>query len=267
MSFFLKMFTFQSIGSGSSGNSYYIQSEAGALLIDAGIAIRKLRKQMHEYGLSLGKVAGILVTHHHIDHVRSLGILNNKDNIRVYMTDKTRLGIHFNPTITKKPLPNRTTIIHHGQPLQIADMEITPFAVPHDSRDNSGFLVRHGDTRLCIVTDCGHWTDEIEHHVSQATHLVLESNYDPLMLARGPYPIMLQNRIRNGNGHFSNPQAAEIIARHQNHLHNIWLCHLSEKNNTPDIALQTALAALNHADVEIIALEREKPSRKYDLEN
>ena len=240
------------------------------MLIDAGIAIRKFRKQTHEYGLSLGKVAGILITHHHIDHVRALGILNHKDGIPVYMTELTKKGIACNPAITKKPDPGRTTIIQPAQTLSLIDLQITPFGVPHDSKDNSGYFIRHGNTNFCIVTDCGKWTDEIEHYVSQATHLVLESNYDPDMLARGPYPAMLQNRIRSGKGHLSNPQAAEIITRHANHLHNIWLCHLSEQNNTPELALASAreaLASCGNTTTELVALSREKPSSLYKLEN
>lgn len=262
------MFSFQSIGSGSSGNSYYLQTDAGALMIDAGVAIRKLRKQMHEYGLSVGRLAGVLVTHHHIDHTRSLGILNQKDGLHIYMTEKTKNGIMYNPSITKKPSAERTTIIRQAEPFALLDMQITPFDVPHDSKDNTGFLICHGSTRLCIVTDCGHWTEEVERYVSQATHLVLESNYDPEMLAHGPYPVMLQNRIRNGNGHLSNQQAAEVIRRHCHHLSNIWLCHLSEKNNTPQLAMQAATEALAAAggNARLVALDREKPSRQYDLE-
>ena len=148
------MFSFQSIGSGSSGNSYYLQTDAGALMIDAGVAIRKLRKQMYEYGLSVGRLAGVLVTHHHIDHTRSLGILNQKDGLRIYMTEKTKNGIMYNPSITKKPSAERTTIIRQAEPFALLDMQITPFDVPHDSKDNTGFLICHGSTRLCIVTDC-----------------------------------------------------------------------------------------------------------------
>ncbi|MCH5179169.1 MAG: MBL fold metallo-hydrolase [Prevotellaceae bacterium] len=259
------MFSFQSIGSGSSGNSYYLQTEAGAVLIDAGVAIRRFRKQTHEYGISLGKVAAVFVTHHHIDHVRALGILNQKDGLPIYLSEETMRGIIYNPVITKKPDWERATLLTKGQPLNLQDMEITPFDVPHDSRDNTGYIVRHGQSTLCLVTDCGHWTDEIEQHVSQATHLVIEANYDPDMLRNGPYPVVLQNRIRNGKGHLSNIEAAEVISRHRHHLKHVWLCHLSEKNNTPALALQATQQAAAGA-VEVVALDREKPSRKYVLE-
>lgn len=260
------MFSFQSIESGSSGNSYYLHTDAGALLIDAGIAERRFRKQTHQYGMSIGKVAAVLVTHHHIDHIRALGILSQKDGLPVYMTEETKKGIFLNRHITKKPRLESITTIYKGNTFRLLDMDITPFGVPHDSRDNSGFLICRGSVRLCIVTDCGHWTDEIERYVSQATHLVLESNYDPDMLASGPYPLILQDRIRNGNGHLSNPQAAEVIARHCQHLKMIWLCHLSEQNNTPSLALDSAMRALGDGLTTIVALDREKPSKQFDLE-
>ena len=169
-------------------------------MIDAGIAERRLRKLTQQYGMTLGKVAAVLVTHHHIDHVRALAGLNQKENIPVYMTEETKKGIFINRHITKKPRLEDITTFYWGNTFRLLDMNITPFSVPHDSRDNSGFLITHDSVRLCIVTDCGHWTDEIESHVSQATHLVLESNYDPLMLARGPYPLILQDRIRGRRG-------------------------------------------------------------------
>lgn len=270
-----KMFQFQSFGSGSSGNAYVIRTDGSQIMIDAGVGIRKLRKMLREYGVSLGKMDGILVTHNHIDHVRSLGILTQKDKVRTFLTAGTLKGIHYNPAITKKPNPDTTTLIEKDQPFTIGDMEVTAFGVPHDSVDNVGYLIRHGDTHFCLVTDCGHWTDEIDSYVAQANHLVLESNYDEQMLATGPYPVFLQNRIRGNRGHLSNAEAADVIRRHGYHLRNIWLCHLSDHNNTHDLALQNAIQAWQEIDdgnvsgniLEIIALERERPSRVYELES
>ncbi len=261
------MFRFESFGSGSSGNAYYICTEAGAILIDAGVAIRRFQKDMRNYGASLGKVAGILVTHNHVDHVRCLGILNNKHEIPVYLTDLTMQGIKENPVITKKPNTANSHIIEKDKSFRILDLEITPFEVPHDSKDCVGYFIRHGATTFCIVTDCGNWTDTIDKYVAQAEHIVLESNYDPIMLSSGPYPIFLQNRIRNGHGHLSNDQAAEVIKQHQHHLKNIWLCHLSEKNNTPQAALESACSALcENSTTKITALSRITPSNFFDLE-
>lgn len=268
-----KMFQFQSFGSGSSGNAYVIRTDGAQIMIDAGVAIRKLRKMLREYGVSIGKMNGILVTHNHIDHVRSLGVLTIKDNVRSFLTEGTLKGIHMNPRITKKPNPDTITVIEKGQPFVIGDLEVTAFSVPHDAADNVGYFIRHGQTCFCLVTDCGHWTDEIDHYVGEATHLVVESNYDEQMLSTGPYPIFLQNRIRGVHGHLSNHETADVIHRHGHHLRNIWLCHLSDHNNTRDLALQSALnawAEQSGTDIasspQIIALEREQPSPVFDLE-
>lgn len=268
------MFQFQSFGSGSSGNSYVIRTDGSQIVIDAGVGIRKLRKMWHEYGVSTGKTDGILVTHNHVDHVRSLGILTTKDKLRAFLTEGALRGIRSNPAITKKPNPDTTTLIEKGKPFTIGDIEVTAFTVPHDAVDNVGYFIQHGDTRFCIVTDCGHWTEEIDAYVDKANQLVVESNYDEQMLTNGPYPAPLQRRIRGSHGHLSNDETADVIRRHGHHLRHIWLCHLSDKNNTHDKALQNALIAWQEQSgansgntPEIIALEREKPSPVYDLEN
>jgi len=261
------MFKFESFGSGSSGNSYYICTEEGGIIIDAGIAVRKYQKALYEYGISLGKVAGILVTHNHVDHVRCLGLISNKHKLSVYLTKEVMEGIKENPVISKKPEPDLIKYIKKEEIFNILDLEITAMEVPHDSKDCVGYFIKHKDTTFCIITDCGQWTPTIEKYVSQTEYLVLESNYDPHMLATGPYPVFLQNRIRNGHGHLANNQAAEVISRHQHHLKKVWLCHLSEKNNTPQAALATAQEAIaGNENIKIIALPRTSPSSIYELE-
>lgn len=260
------MVQFESFGSGSSGNLYYIKSDKGALLIDAGIGIRKMRKFFREYGIRMSDIKGVLVTHNHMDHVRCLGILNQKDNLPVYMTAKVFDGIKENPAINKKPLLDKTTIIEKEKPFELSGFEIHAFEVPHDSKDNVGYFLKKDEIAFCIVTDCGSWTNDIEKYVSKATYLVLESNYDTKMLEEGPYSKKLKLRISNSNGHLSNEVASTIIQRHQSHLKHIWLCHLSEKNNTPEKALMSAKKVLYEDKKEIVeTLSRTTPSKLYLL--
>ncbi len=261
------MFRFESFGSGSSGNLYYVESDEGAILIDAGIGIRKIRKYFREYGIKVCNIKGILVTHNHMDHVKSVGILNQKDGFPVYLTQKTFEGIRENPAITKKPIRENTVIIEKNTPFDIAGVNVCAFEVPHDSKDNVGFFIRHGNTTLCLVTDCGMLTDTIDSFIVQTDFLVLESNYDADMLERGPYPERLKRRIRSGNGHLSNLLAATVVGKHQNHLKHVWLCHLSEKNNTPEHALhavRSTLVADKRSSID--ALDRTRPSKMFDLE-
>ena len=261
------MLRFESFGSGSSGNLYYLESPEGAVLIDAGVGIRKIKKYFREYGIKICKIKGIIVTHNHMDHVRCLGILNEKDGMPVYLTEKTFEGIKENPAITKKPKKETTTFIEKNKPFTLAGMEICAFNVPHDSKDNVGYHIKYGETSFCLVTDCGHWTEEIDAYVGNSSYLVLESNYDTLLLERGPYPKKLKNRITNGNGHLSNKTASEIIAQHQHHLKKVWLCHLSEKNNTLQHALTSAKENLNDDKKEIVeVLTRTLPSKMFEFE-
>jgi phosphoribosyl 1,2-cyclic phosphodiesterase len=261
------MFRFESFGSGSSGNLYYVESDNGAILIDAGLGIRKIRKYFREYGIKMCNIKGILVTHNHMDHVMSVGILNKKDGFPVYLTQKVFEGIVENPAITNKPVKENTFFVNKLKPFNIAGFDVCAFDVPHDSKDNVGYFISHYGTSLCLVTDCGMLTDTIDGFIAQADYLILESNYDELLLERGPYPQKLKQRIRGGNGHLSNPLAASVIFKHQSHLRHVWLCHLSEKNNTPECALQTVRNALAYnGKCPVETLDRTNPSKMFDLE-
>ncbi len=261
------MFRFESFGSGSSGNLYYVETDDGALLIDAGIGIRKLRKYFREYGIKMCNIKGILVTHNHLDHVKSVGILNRKDGFPVYLTRKTFEGIMENPAITKKPDKENVIFINKLEPFNLAGIKICAFEVPHDSKDNVGFLLEHKNTTFCLVTDCGELTCTIDDYISRTNFLVLESNYDVAMLEQGPYPKKLKLRISSSNGHLSNDVAAATISKHQTHLKQVWLCHLSEKNNTPSLALSSVAKSLTASnDCRIDVLDRTLPSKMFELE-
>lgn len=260
------MFRFESFGSGSSGNMYYLESDEGAILIDAGVGIRKTRKYFREYGIKLCNIKGILVTHCHMDHVRSLGILNQKDGLPIYLTKPTHMGINENPAIKKCPVSERIFYIEKQRPFHLAGFTICAFEVPHDSRDNVGYFISYQGTTFCLVTDCGVITDTIDSYIANADYLVLESNYDSEMLEQGPYPKKLKQRISNGTGHLANLLAAHAIVRHQHHLKHIWLCHLSENNNTPEHALSTIKETLDLTRHDCIeALDRIKPSKLFEL--
>lgn len=269
------MVKFISFSSGSCGNCYYLLCEGYGLLVDLGIGIRAFRKNFSNYGLPIAQIQAILVTHDHTDHVRAVGAVSQKFHIPVYTSAKVHDSMRLNHYVSKKVPSELRHDIDRGTQLQLGPFRVTSFAVPHDSADNNGYLIEVEDKRFVLITDVGHFTDEMAPIVHRATHLVIESNYDSAMLSSGRYPLRLQQRIRGGNGHISNVQTASYLSEHLDGqcIRQVWLCHLSEENNRPQLARDTSVEALrqagfavNEADgLKLDVLPRRTPTLLMDL--
>lgn len=266
------MLRFISFGSGSSGNCYFLYTENDGLLIDSGLGIRALKKRFIDYGLNLKQVHHILVTHDHADHVKSVGKLSEDLNVEVYATKDVFKGIAGNYCVRIKIPSANVKSIEKGVRFQIGDFQIVPFNVPHDSFDNVGYRIEYQGVVFCIMTDVGHVTDEMKHHISQANYLVLESNHDVEMLMNGPYPAFLKERISSPNGHLSNTDCAMALAENATpSLKHVWLCHLSEENNHPELARKTVESILQSYGIvvgkefDLDVLKRRMPSGIFDL--
>lgn len=261
---------FISFGSGSSGNCYYLRQGDYGLLIDCGVGIRRFLKYFAAYGFKLPQIKAALITHDHLDHVRAAGTLSRKHHLPVYATQRVFEGMQRNPVIKQKVPQDNMHFIQHGMPFDLGPFHIEPFHVPHDSMDNSGYLITCDDITLCIATDIGSVTPDIQEHVSRANYLVVEANYDPQMLASGPYPRSLQERIRNGHGHLSNQQCAELVSCSASPtlLRRLWLCHLSQENNNPTLAQTTVNEAIAGRGFTCLAepLKRVEPTGSFVLQ-
>ncbi len=267
------MLKFISFGSGSSGNCYMLETATDALLIDIGVGLRGLKKTCREYGLSLSKVRHILITHDHADHIKSVGSFSHDNHVPVYATHDVHIGINRNYCITKKVEPEMVRTLEKGETVQIGDFLVTPFEVPHDSNDNVGYFIEAGDTNFCIITDAGCVTDEMKSYIQRARHLVIEANHDIEMVMSGPYPQFLKDRILSSTGHLSNKDCAQVLVDNMSDfLQHIWLCHLSEENNHPELARKTVETMLRSygvipgVDVQLEVLKRTTPTGPFVLE-
>lgn len=237
-------YKFFSLGSGSSGNCYYLGTSEYGVLIDAGIGIRSIQKALREYGVSFDKIIAVLVTHDHADHIKTVGCLGDKYNIPVYATETVHNGILRNRAV-RASLVHSRKVIEKEQAFSIREFQITAFEVPHDSIENVGYHIEFDEQTFVLVTDIGRITDTIKEYAAKANHLVIEANYDEYMLQAGKYPYYLKQRIGNGMGHLSNRLSAQFIASiYSENLQNIWLCHLSQDNNHPEIAFKAVEKAL-----------------------
>ena len=259
-------YKFFCLGSGSSGNCYYLGTAQYGILIDAGVGIRTITKTLREYGIAMEKIVGVLITHDHTDHIKTVGCLGDKYNIPIFATEAVHDGIIRSRYVDAK-LQTTRRIIAKETEFAIRDFQITAFEVPHDSIENVGYHISFEDQTLVLLTDIGRITDTIRHYASKANHLIVESNYDDEMLQNGRYPYFLKQRISSGMGHLSNRLSGEFIASIYNEtMKNIWLCHLSQDNNHPEIAYKTVEQALFSngiqagKDVNLETLSRYKAS-------
>ncbi len=257
---------FISFGSGSSGNCYILRRGSECILIDLGIGIRSFKRYLHQYGLKPAHFVAAFITHDHTDHVKAIGKFAAETGIPVYSTEKVHNGLLTNRFVPKKIPTEQIKHLSIGQTVEISGIRFTPFPVLHDSSDCVGYTIQCNQTTLCLATDIGTPTDEIREAIRAANYVIIESNYDLPMLATGRYPQRLKERIRGGRGHLCNDETADLLAEClRDDVKHVWLCHLSEENNTPSQAITTITERLEEVGkipgetFKLEALPRTKP--------
>lgn len=259
---------FISFGSGSSGNCYYLLEDGFGLVIDQGIGIRNFKRHFRDYGFSQGEIKAILVTHDHTDHVKAVGAISQEYHIPVYAAEKVQEGMQHNYLMTKKIAEEYKRVLQPGESIDLGPFHITAFDIPHDSSANNGYFITTASTNFCLMTDCGKITEEMQAFIAQAENLVIEANYDEAMLMTGPYPLYLKQRIQSGRGHSSNSETATaLMAALSPAIKHIWLCHLSEENNHPELCRKTVRDALEKVEcsAELCVLKRRIPTGVFEL--
>ena len=236
------MLNFCSLYSGSSGNCSFVESENTRLLIDAGVSLKKIEEGLDLLNIPSSSLNGILVTHEHSDHIKSLGSLSKKFDLPVFANDET-----FNamPKQTDKISENNMKKFIINDKFSINDIEINSFSIPHDAANPCGFTFTCGNDKISIATDIGHMTNYILKQLEGGQFILLESNYDTEVLKCSKYPFSLKKRIAGPSGHLSNEMAGKVInyLAHDN-LKTAILGHLSKESNFPELAYQTVLNEL-----------------------
>jgi phosphoribosyl 1,2-cyclic phosphodiesterase len=227
------MITF-SLQSGSNGNSIYVEANGVRLLFDAGISGKQVRQRLAVHRRDPHGLSGLLLSHGHADHIGCVGVQHRLFKVPVFATPAT----HRTIMDTCGPVP--VCEIRPGQPLAFDGVTVHTIPTPHDAPESVAFVVECEGKRLGIFTDLGHPFAALARTLCELDAAYLESNYDPRMLAESGYPSWLQARIRGNGGHLSNGEAAELLMRCGRRRPKwVALAHLSEKNNHPDLALQT----------------------------
>jgi phosphoribosyl 1,2-cyclic phosphodiesterase len=222
------------LASGSSANALLVVAGDEALLVDAGLGVRKLRAEIEKRGIAPERLSGILLTHEHIDHVRGAIPFARKYKVPLISTAGT-LDTLFAQEMRDAPFQ----ILPAGGETGAGSFGVRAVAVTHDAADPVGFRVSFGDTALAYATDTGTVTPEFREACAGTSLIAIESNHDIHKLRFGPYPDSLKARILGRHGHLSNNAACDLIVSHtaEHGPACFWLSHLSEINNTPRMAM------------------------------
>ncbi len=229
-------FKIGTIASGSSGNSSIILSGNTFIMTDCGISLKKAMEGLSELGIS--QPDALLITHPHTDHIKGAHILAKKFDIPVYTTEETKKECILIPK-------EQFITVKEGESFYINDVSVTPFASSHDTPSSLGFTFTTSFSKVSILTDTGLVTEEMFSYLKGSEGVIIESNHDEEMLKNGPYPYFLKARIKSEKGHLSNLDCAKVCRELLlSGTKNFLLAHLSEHNNTEDLAFNSTFNTL-----------------------
>ncbi len=238
-----------SLCSSSKANCTYIEHRGEAILVDIGCSYKALCEGLQNADRSVDNVKALFITHEHSDHIKGLLTFSKKHNVPIYASEGTLSAI------TEKDKVSGTADLRLISETQNAplDFAVHAFKTPHDSAESNGYTVTYNEGKIAVCTDLGHITEEVRENLLGSKFVLLESNYDLTMITRNiVYPEMLKARIRSDVGHLSNGDSAsfarELI---KSGTTSIMLGHLSQENNTPDIAFQNMVSALRASGMEL----------------
>lgn len=250
------------LGSGSGGNACVVRNEDCMILIDAGFSGKEIRRRMMLHDLDPDNLEACLITHEHGDHIKGANILSKRHKVPLLMHPATRRA-------GQRKLKDsvRTRFFEMNEEMLLGSLKVTSVPTLHDSASSTGFLVESGGNTLGYLTDLGAVTEDNFLAMRSADFLVMEANHDRDMLWNGPYPPHLKARVDGRFGHLSNEKSAEFIAllAEMGQLNGVMLAHLSEKNNTPELALS---AVRNRQDkpIDIHIARQDEPAEPIRVE-
>lgn len=226
---------FLSLISGSSGNASLLYNERTKILIDCGLSAKRLCGLFESIDIEPNEIDAILISHEHNDHITGAGVMSRRFDIPIYATKKTYDAMNIG-----KIKEENIQIINSGTPFSIGDFFVNPFSLSHDAADPVGFSITDEKYKYSVVTDTGIVSNTVFDAIEKSDYILLEANHDTDMLMYGDYPFSLKKRISGDSGHMSNDYCAAVAMRLlEKGTKNIMLSHLSNNNNTPELAYKT----------------------------
>ncbi len=243
------------LATGSRGNCTDVGDERSGVLVDCGVSTRQILARLEAVGLGEARIDAVLLTHEHSDHVGAARVLDERlfvlqgRRVPFYASRGTATGLD------PRCRPSGLVPAVSGQLFRVGGFTVEPFTVPHDTRDPLAYVVERDGVGVGVVTDLGRSTRLVEQQLARMDVAVVEFNHDVDMLLEGPYPWSLKQRVKGPHGHLSNEQAAALVtAGASSRLKHLVLAHLSEDNNTPEVALREAERAVAEAGLSGVTL-------------
>lgn len=260
------------LASGSRGNCTLIHDDNNAILIDMGISTRKLKQALAQLHLNIEDLDGIFITHEHIDHICGLKTLTKNYSLPIYSKINTLKQIASTQKFTDINLKHFHPLL--SDDINIGNLNINAFATSHDAIDPVGYNIsKYSSTtkkvteKITLATDLGFVSETVQNALENSNTIILEANHDLKLLQNGQYPWSLKKRILSTKGHLSNVDAGFTINKLQAKPQQIILAHLSEQNNTPDIALNTIKQIFQENNLDDISLHVASPDRILSIKN
>lgn len=260
---------FAILSSGSSGNCLFIEYKGSKILVDAGFSARKIENLLKEIGKDANELDAIFLTHEHADHIKGAGTLSRRYNIPIFANGGTWKGIE---KCVGKVKDENIRVFNSDKFLSFGSMDIMPIKTHHDANEPVGYILYLGNQKITILTDTGIVDENMAYEIKGSDIYYMEANHDLEALKRGPYPYPLKLRVMSNMGHLSNDQSAEVLADAlEGKEERVFLGHLSETNNTPELSRLTvdnylrSLGLDTNKDIFLDVADRHKPSAIVEL--
>lgn len=245
------------LASGSRGNCTLIHDDNTAILLDMGISTRQLKKSLATLHLNIDDLSAVFITHEHIDHIKGLKTFTKNYHIPIYSKTNTLKQIAINQQLNEDSIRNLQILPENN--LMIGNLTIKHFTISHDAIDPVGYSIYKNQkstikNKITLATDLGFVSNSVKEELEASHTLILEANHDLNLLQNGQYPWSLKKRILGTRGHLSNNDAGYTVSNLKIKPQQVILAHLSEQNNTPDIALNTVKKIFDEQNLSDIPL-------------
>lgn len=247
------------LSSGSKGNTTFVETDNTKILIDCGNTCKYICQKLASINVNPKDIDAILISHTHVDHIKGLQVFLHKFNTKVYLTQKMQPELSY--------IENYEFI--NSNKFNIKDITIDIIKTSHDASDSHGFILTNNNSSMVYVTDTGYINVKYHDILKNRNLYIFESNHDVEMLSNSNYPFQLRKRILSDKGHLSNYDSAKYLSEFiGDNTKYIMLAHLSEENNTQELAYETLIDRLNktnkHVDNIIIA-EQDKETELIEI--